>query len=184
MAPKVPFDGAEDEWQRRATSAAISSAREVVSKDGVNPRAMVGSLSDLEWGWIVCGAIFGWISCKARQAVAEGAGYSIMSTDAAIRTMTHRTPAPWEAGAVETTLPALSEIEVPWDKPIGEWSKAQVVAFAWHAHKLVDGALASRDEGAVDVITQLNRGLSERELSAANGGPLMTRDEMNDEIPL
>jgi hypothetical protein len=183
MAPKVPFDGAEDEWQRRATAAAISAAREVINKDAVNPRSVVSSLSDVELGWIVCAAIFGWISCKAQQAVAEGAGISIMATDKAVRTMTYRDPAPWEAGAVETILPALAGLDLPWDKSIGEWSKSQVVTFAWHAYKHTDGALANRDEGAIDVITLMNREQAEREVSAANGGPLMSREELAEQVP-
>lgn len=164
----------EDEWQRRATAAAIAAARNVVnSGEGVSPRAMISSISEIEWGWIVCAALFGWISTKAQQATAEGRG-----ADEAIYTMTHRDPAPWEAGAVETILPALGNIEgVDWSKPIGEWSKDQIVSFSWQIYRLTDAALAQRDEGKTDVVTKLSLDRQERIISALNGGPLLSRAE-------
>jgi hypothetical protein len=160
-----------------ATSSAIAAARYVVS-ESVNSRAMVSSLSEIEWGWIVCAAIFSWIETKARQAVYEGRAY-----DETIQAMPGE-PAPWEAGAVASILPALGKIEtLDWAKPMGEWSKEQIVSFAWHCHKLTDQALAHRDEGAKDVVTQLNRAVAEREVSAANGGPLMDREELSEGVP-
>lgn len=174
------FSEIEDEWQAKATRAAISACREVVGGEGINGRAMVSSLSELEWGWIAAAAIFAWIKTKAEQAVAEGIGY-----DTAIRAMSYRGAEPWEAGAVSSILPALGSMnDVDWSKPVGEWSKDQIVSFAWQIHKLVDGALAARDEGATDKIVQrLSQSQMEREASAMSGGPLMSRDELNDEVP-
>jgi hypothetical protein len=161
----------EDEWQTKATLAAIEAARRVVNREGVNSQAMISSLSDIEWGWIVCAAIFGWISCKAKQAVAEGRGY-----EGPIHTMTHRAPAPWEAGAVEAILPALGSIEgIDWSKPVGDWSKDQIVSFSWQIYRMTDAALAARDEGKTD--NRFNRERAERMNSARNGGPLLSRDE-------
>lgn len=178
-AQKKPRD-VEADWGQRATQSAIDAAKGVVSGDGINSRASVGSLSDIEWGWIVAAAIFGWIKIKAQQAVEEGT-----SAEAPIRTMTHRDPAPWEAGAVETILPALGNIEgLDWTKPVGDWSKDQIVSFAWQIHRLTDSALAARDEGAQDKIVQkLSQQVMERKNSAAHGGPLMSRMDLNDDIP-
>ena len=41
----------EDDWQRRATAAAISAARRIVAGDeaAITPSARVGDLSDIEW---------------------------------------------------------------------------------------------------------------------------------------
>jgi hypothetical protein len=175
----------EDEWQRLATSAAISAARNVVSSNGINGRAMVSSLSDIEWGWIVCAAIFGWIETKARQAVAEGC-----SCEEAIRSMP-RSPAPWESGAVASILPALGELQnIAWDKPVTEWSREQIISFIWQLYKMTDAAVAARDEGVTDKIVKFSRAIAERENSAANGGPLMALGEARealtengDEIP-
>lgn len=165
----------EDEWQRRATASAIEAARRIVSGDGINARAGIGSLSDLEWGWIVAATIFGWIKVRAEQAVHEGTSYEIP-----IRTLAGE-PGPWEAGAIGTILPALGDMKaVDWSKPVGEWSKDQIISFAWQIHKLVDGALLRRDDGAAPVDFSKER--TERLASANAGGPLMSRNELNDDI--
>ena len=170
----------ERDWDLVATSAAIAASRDVIGAHGINGRSMISSLNELEWGWIAAAAVFAWIKTKSQQATAEGFGY-----EEAIRTMAHRDPAPWEAGAVESILPSLGELNgVDWAKPIGEWSKEQIVSFAWQIHRLTDAALAARDEGAGDKIVQrLSQPVIERELSAANGGPLLARGEMDDDIP-
>lgn len=170
----------EADWDLRASQSAIDAAKAVVSGDGINGRAMISSLGDIEWGWIAAASIFAWIGTKAKQAVAEGIGY-----DAAIYAGRpgHRDPAPWEAGAVETILPMLGELQgVDWAKPVGEWPKAAIVSFAWQIHRLTDAALAARDQGAKDKVVQ-RLSETEREISAAHGGPLMTRGEMDDDIP-
>ncbi len=170
----------EADWDLRATTAAISASKEVISKDGINARAAISSLSDIEWGWIAAASIFAWIKTKSQQATEEGCGYDIP-----IRTMAHRDPAPWEAGAIETILPALGGLNgVDWSKPIGEWSKDQITSFAWQIHRLTDAALAARDEGSIDTITRrLSQPEVEREMSAAGGGPLLSRRELDDDIP-
>lgn len=168
----------QDDWDRKATEAAIAASKAVVS-EGINTRASVGSLSDIEWGWIVAAAIFGWIKTKAQQAVAETRGY-----DEVIYTAAIRDPAPWEAGAVETILPQLGALQdVDWNKPVGAWSKAEIVSFAWQIYKLTDSALADRDEGTTDKIVRFNRDVTARETSAAHGGALTTHNELKDEIP-
>lgn len=179
VAQRKPRD-IEADWGQRATQSAIDAAKEVVSGEGINARASIGSLSDIEWGWIVAAAIFGWIKTKSQQAVEEG-----ISAEIPIRTMNHRCPEPWEAGAIETILPALSNIEgLDWANPVGEWSKDQIVSFAWQIYKLSGSALAARDEGAQDKIVQrLSQPRMERENSAAHGGPLMSRADLNDDIP-
>lgn len=178
-AQKKPRD-IEADWNVKATQSAIDAAKAVVSGDGINARAMISSLSDIEWGWIVAAAIFGWINTKAKQAVAEGCGYDIP-----IRTMTSRDPAPWEAGAIETILPALGSVTgVDFDKPLSQWSKEEIVSFSWQIHRLADSALAARDEGASDkIVKRLSQPETEREISAAHGGPLLSRNEMDEDVP-
>lgn len=165
----------EAEWDKKSHAAAIDAAKSVIG-EGVNGRAMISSLSDIEWGWLAMASIFAWIKTRAQQAVMEGRGY-----DETIRAMPGRDPEPWEAGAVEMILPALGEIDLPWQLPLGEWPKETITSFAWQIHRLVDAALVNRDHGATDKITRrLDTG--EREFSASQGGPLMTREELNDEI--
>ena len=169
----------EADWDIRATQSAIDAAKAGVSGDGINSRVMISSLSDLEWGWIAAATIFAWIKTKSIQATEEGTGY-----DEPIRSMKARDPAPWEAGAIETILPKLGSLELPWGKPVGEWPKETIVSFAWQIHKLSDAALAARDEGAgCTIAKRLSQDQTEREISAIHGGPLMSRSELDDDIP-
>lgn len=170
----------EADWDVKAARSAIDAAKAVVSGDGINARAMISSLSNVEWGWIVAAVIFAWIKAKAEQAVAEGSGY-----EEKIKFMAGADPQPWEAGAVASVLPMLASIDgVDWSKPVGAWSKEQVTAFAWQAHKLIGQAIERRNEGSADKIVQrLTKAETEREISAAHGGPLMDREELNDTIP-
>lgn len=167
---------ADDKAIKDATEAAIASARSVVANGDINQRAMIGSLSDTEWGWIVAAAVFGWIKSKAQYAINEG-----LSTEAAIR-QTGRSPEAWEAGAVQAALPALGGIELDWSKPVGDWSRDEVTQFAWHCYREIDGALARQADNTPNIV-RYNTDAVGRELSAANGGPLMTPDEMDAEIP-
>jgi hypothetical protein len=179
VTPVQKLRDAEADWMAKATKSAIDAAREVISDHGINGRAMVSSLSELEWGWIACAAIFAWIRSKAEQAVAEGIGY-----EQAIRFMPDYFPQPWDAGAVASILPTLSELKgIDWDKPVTEWSREQMIRFTWNAHYLIDGAIARREEGAEGKITNVSQARTERELSAKNGGPLMSRREMDDVEP-
>ena len=51
---QVSLSALEDEWQRRATAAAIEAARAVVKFDGpIPPGTPVGRLNDTEWGWVL-----------------------------------------------------------------------------------------------------------------------------------
>lgn len=169
----------EADWDVKATQSAIDAAKAVVSGGDINARASLGSLGEIEWGWIAAACVFAWIKTKAMQATTEGIGY-----DVAIRTLKGRDPAPWEAGAVATVLPALADLSLPWDRPIGSWGRDDVTAFAWHSHRLVDAALAAREEGSQDkVVQRLSQAEVEREVSAAKRGPLLARGELDDEVP-
>jgi hypothetical protein len=56
----------DDEWQRRATAAAIGAARGLV-RDGSHIRSgtPVGRLGDTEWGWVFGAMLFAWIATRA-----------------------------------------------------------------------------------------------------------------------
>lgn len=176
---REPEPFSEDDWQRRATAAAVEAARHVASGEAVNSRTPVGSLSELEWGWIVSAALFGWITVKAQQAIHEGIGAEIT-----IRHM-RGVPNVWDVGVIHSILPAISSLPLDWGKPIGEWSREAIVQLGWAFHQLIAGAIAARDEGdAVDNITGRNRAdIVARNVNAAAGNGLLAPDEMNDEIP-
>ena len=168
----------DDMWQRRATAAAIVAVRELIDAGGVIPPATpVSRLSDIELGWFTAANLFAWIKCRAEQATAEG-----WNTELTLR-LTALDPQPWDAGAIESILPDLGELEgIDWSKPIMAWPKATMVKFLLKALHLINAAMIARDVGGG--ITTRGKSLEEMQRIAAAeaGGPLMTPDEMNDPI--
>jgi len=104
----------ENDWQDRATAAAITAARRLVCNHGpIGMATPIGRLSDTEWGWVVAAVIFAWIAVRAEQATAEG-----IDTERAAR-MTGYDPDPWDAGVIEATragelLPRLTDDPIDW----------------------------------------------------------------------
>ena len=134
----------EDEWQRRATAAAIESARKVIG-GAVPPGTPVGKLSDYELGWLVMTGICAWISKRAEQASAEG--FNLATVEEAIRN-TGTTPAPWDAGAVAAILPDLADVPgIDWALPLNDWPRGIMVRFLCAAFDLIRQAMAARDAG-------------------------------------
>jgi hypothetical protein len=170
----------EDVWQRRATAAAIEAARKVVKVDGVIPPGTpIGRLSDIEWGWLVAAILFGWISTRAEQATVES-----IDTELAIR-MTGLDPEPWDAGAIATVLPELAEKPgFDWAEPLGAWSREAMIEFLLTAMRLIQKAMIARDITDRGVTRKSNANTIARQANAAAGGPLMTPDEINNEIEL
>jgi hypothetical protein len=134
---QVSLSALEDEWQRRATAAAIEAARGVIRMDGpIPPLTPIGRLSDTEWGWIVAAILFAWISARAEQAAAEN-----LDTERTIRILLQAMP-------------------------------------------LIRKAMIARDMGEKGITRKSNAGTIARQTNAAAGKPLMTTDELNDEIKL
>jgi hypothetical protein len=163
----------EDVWLRRATAAAIEQARAVVSGGAVPPNTSIGRLSDVEWGWVVADALFGWISARAEQAAATGIG-----AEESIRT-TFLDPDPWDAGAIVAILPELAAADTDWNKPLADLSRDEMVAVLGDAFSLIRKAMAGRDRDQ-GLVTRRTPAGTAREALAAAGGPLMTPDELND----
>jgi hypothetical protein len=138
----------EAAWQRQATAAAITAARDIVKFDGaISPGTQAGRLSDTEWGWIAAAIIFAWISTRAQQAVAEG-----LSTEFAVRL-----PEPWDAGAVAAILPDLCEAvgeSIDWTRPMQHWSRKQMIEFLLRAFYLIHDAMTARDVGGGTVTSK------------------------------
>src|SRR5262249_58248170 len=63
---RVSLSAIDDEWQRRATAAAIGAARGLV-RDGshIPSGTPVGRLGNTEWGWVFCAMLFAWIATRA-----------------------------------------------------------------------------------------------------------------------
>src|SRR5262249_61081348 len=124
MAGKLP----EDQWQARATAAAIAAARKLATEDGViNKNAPIGRLGDIEWGWIVAAILFAWISTRAEQAATEE-----LDTEQCIR-MTGLDRNPWDSGAIGSILSELADAQVDWPKPLCEGPRETMIDFLLEA---------------------------------------------------
>jgi hypothetical protein len=171
----------EDEWQRRATAAAIEAARGVVQMDGpIPPGTPIGRLADTEWGWVLAAMLFAWIRTRAEQASCEQ-----LDTEQIIR-LTGLDPEPWDAGCVAAILPELAAActSIDWSQPITAWPKDTMVEFLLTAMRFIRKAMIARDLSDKGVTRQSNASVIARQTNAASGGPLMTPDEWNDEIGL
>jgi len=171
----------EDQWQRDATAAAIAGARGVVNMDGpIPPGTPIGRLSDTEWGWIISGVLFAWISKRAEQATAEQ-----IDAEQLIR-LTALDPEPWDAGAVAAILPELADAcsDLDWSKPLTQWSREDITEFLLKAMPLIRKAMIARDLSDKGISRKSSASTIARQANAAAGGPLMTPDEFNDEIGL
>jgi hypothetical protein len=175
--PRVSLSAIQDAWQRQATAAAIAAARGVIRQDGpIRPSAPIGRLSDTEWGWLVAGILFGWISTRAEQATAER-----IDTERSIR-MTALDPEPWDAGAVSAILPELAgSCDIDWSLPLARWPREVMVDFLTKALSLIRKATTARDFSGKGVTRQSSASSIARQANAAAGGPLMTPDELSDE---
>jgi hypothetical protein len=171
-------EGIDDIWQGRGTAAAILAVRGIITGECIPPTTPVSRLSDIELGWIVAAALFGWIGTRAEQAAAEG-----WDTEAALR-QTGLDPEPWDAGAVAAILPRLGALpDVDWRQPIGSWPKDVMVRFLIEALRLVRTAMVARDVGGgITAIKPKPLDQMQRIAAAEAGGSLMTPDEVNDPI--
>jgi hypothetical protein len=175
----VSLSALEDQRQRDATAAAIAAARGVVQMDGPIPSGTpVGRLSDVEWGWILAAVLFAWISKRAEQAAAEQ-----LDTEQLIR-LTALDPQPWDAGAVAAILPELADAcaGIDWSRPLTAWPKDDIVEFLLKAMPLIRKAMIACDLSDKGITRKSSANMIARQSNAAAGGPLMTPDELNDEI--
>ena len=178
---EVSISALEDQWQRDATAAAIAAMRGVVQMGGpIPPSTPIGRLSDVEWGSIISGVLFAWISKRAQQATAEQ-----IDTEQLIR-LTALDPEPWDAGAVTAILPELADAcsDLDWSKPLTAWSREDITGFLLKAMPLIRKAMIARDLSEKGITRKSSASAIARQANAAAGGPLMTADEFNDEIKL
>jgi hypothetical protein len=176
---QVSLSAIEDQWQRDATAAAIAAARGVIQMDGpIPPGTPVGRLSDTEWGWIISGVLFAWISKRAEQATAEQ-----IDTEQLVR-LVALDPPPWDAGAAQAILPDLVDAcpGIDWSKPLAAWSREDIIEFLLKAMALVRKGMIARDFGGKGITRKSSASTIARQTNAAAGGPLMTSSELNDEI--
>jgi hypothetical protein len=141
MGPKSELTARENEWQRRATAAAIAASRRLIASEVAIPaNTPISRLSDVEWGWIVAAVIFAWIGVRAEQATAEG-----LEVESAIR---EGADGAWDAGAIAAILPQLADTSgIDTSVPLAEWPRETMLRFLVTAFGLARKAMAARDCG-------------------------------------
>jgi hypothetical protein len=131
----------EDEWQTKATAAAIAGARKIALGSGPLMNTPVGRLTDDQWGWIITAAIFGWIETRVEQAIAEG-----LDQETTVR-LIELSPSPCDVAVVQTILPALADTAIDWTQPLEGWSRDTMISFLLAAWELIRKAEIARDHG-------------------------------------
>ena len=147
----------ENEWQDKATAAAIAAVRKIaLNSSGLPPTTPVGRLSDLQWGWLVTAAIFGWIQTRCEQAIEEG-----LDQEQAVR-LTGLSPSPCDVAVVTAILPTLADnAGIDWTLPLKAWSKDLMANFLLQAWRLIAAAETARDQGAGKILKKSELVLAE-----------------------
>jgi hypothetical protein len=137
----------ENEWQDKATTAAIAGARKIANNStGLPASTPIGRLTDLQWGWIVTAVIFGWIQARCEQAIEEG-----LDQEQAVL-LTGLSPSPNDVAVVHSILPALADAGVDWTQPLQDWSQNTMTNFLLLVWQLINKAEAARDQSSGKII--------------------------------
>ena len=132
----------ENQWQERATAAAIAGARKIALHSGPLMNTPVGRLKDHEWGWLVTAIIFGWVEVRVQQAIAEG-----RDSEESVR-LTGLDFDPCDVAVVRSILPALADqAGIDWSQPLAAWSSDVMTSFLLLAWRLISEAEIVRDHG-------------------------------------
>lgn len=177
---ELSLSAQNDAWTKKASEAAVAEARKAIKDDGaIPPSTPVGRLSDREFGWIVSGALYGWITVRAQQATEES-----WDQERTIRT-TGLVPEPWNAGAVAAILPRLFEScpDLDWSKPVADWPRDAMVEFLLTALRLIRRAIIARDFSERQLTGGERADVIARQANAGTGGPRMIPGEFDSGIP-
>ena len=180
--PREPSLTAQnDAWLRKASAAAVAEARKAIKDDGaIPPGTPVSRLSDRELGWVVSGALFGWITTRSQQASEEG-----WDQERTIRTLGLAPDEPWDVGAILAILPKLFDAcpDLDWSKPVGDWWRETMAEFLLTALRLVRRAVVARDLSERGLTGRDPAAVIARQANYGAGGPRMTPDEFDSGIP-
>jgi hypothetical protein len=88
--------------------------------------------------------VFGWISARAEQAIAEGRDTEEMIRSTGLR------PDPCDVAVVTSILPELADkAAIDWSQPLSAWPKNVMTNFLMLAWRLIGEAEAARDQGKI-----------------------------------
>jgi hypothetical protein len=132
----------EDDWQAKATAAAIAEVRKAIGEFGPAMHTPLSKLSDLQLGWLIAPALFAWVTKRCEQAIAGG-----IDREDAVR-MLEAEPSPGEVAAARSILPDLcDQAKVDWSQPLSAWTRETMTDFVLLAWKLLSRAEVARDAG-------------------------------------
>jgi hypothetical protein len=125
-----------DPQREAAYEAAINAARAIVREERnfLSPHARLATLSQFEWRRLAEYIVSGWIVERSKQLHAD----RILDEESFLAEGS--TPEPFELGRLASILPALGrmvENNELTDKPIGEWSRDEILRFVWEASDMV-----------------------------------------------
>jgi hypothetical protein len=131
----------ENEWQRKATAAAIAGARKIAAGcKGLGSSTPIGRLTDDQWGWIITAGIFAWVEVRIQQAISEG-----LDSEQTVR--------------LTGLVPNLADTAViDWSQPLTAWSPDTMTGFLMTAFELIRKAEIARDHGPGGILRKSNRG--------------------------
>jgi hypothetical protein len=144
----------ENEWQRKATAAAIAGARKIAAGcKGLGSSTPIGRLTDDQWGWIITAGIFAWVEVRIQQAISEG-----LDSEQTVR-LTGLVPNPCDTAVIRSILPQLADTAViDWSQPLTAWSPDTMTGFLMTAFELIRKAEIARDHGPGGILRKSNRG--------------------------
>jgi hypothetical protein len=126
----------DDSHRDAAYLAAINAARSIVREERnfLSPHARLGTLSQLEWRRLAEHLVSGWIIERSKQLHAD----RILDEESFLAEGS--TPEPFELGRLASILPALGhmvENNGLTERPIGAWSRDEILRFVWEASDMV-----------------------------------------------
>ena len=158
----------ENEWQDKATAAAIAEARKIALGSGALANTPAGRLNDQQWGWLLTAAIFGWIQTRYQQAIAEG-----VDSEKAVR-MIELSPSPRDVAVIRSILPTLADqVQIDWVRSLADWSQDEMTSFLLAAWQLAKHAEATLEHGPGQILRK-----RKPDPGRQNG-----KDALNEEIP-
>jgi hypothetical protein len=158
----------ENEWQDKATAAAIAEARKIAVGSGPLANTPAGRLNDQQWGWLLTAAIFGWIQIRYQQAIAEG-----LDPEKAVR-MVELSPSPRDVAVIRSILPTLADqVQIDWARSLADWSQDEMTSFLLVAWQLANNAEATLERGSGQILRKRK----------PDPGRQNEKDTLDEEIP-
>jgi len=128
----------EEKAMKAAANAAVSLARQITNTH----------LKPMEARALAFGTVLAWTQGRAYGASVDRKGRAYVTADAE-----GYEPDGYTLGYAESVLPLIGGVSgVPWDKPLKDWSKAEILRFVASSAELVEDAKVNVLEVSPDEI--------------------------------